>query len=202
MKLFKKRDAAAQEAPEPESPVKVGGKGRATPKRKEAEARRLHPVVPTDRKAAKAEARARRDEAWRLQDEAMRTGNERYLPPRDKGPVKRYVRDYVDARYSLGELFLPLSIVLMIIVFGFSSASGSSSELSLMLLLGLYAVFFLAIIDAVVCWWLVRRRLYAKFGVEEVKGQGVLFWYVFSRCFNLRRLRRPSPQVRRRQYPS
>lgn len=199
MKLFNKRDAD-QDTPEPATPAKVGGKGRATPKRKDAEARRLHPVVPTDRKAAKAEARARRDEAWRLQDEAMRTGNERYLPPRDKGPVRRYVRDYVDARYCVGELFLPLSIALMIIVFGFSSTG--SSGLSLMLLLGLYAVFFLAILDAIVCWWLVRRRLYAKFGVEEVKAQGVLFWYVFSRCFNLRRLRRPSPQVRRRQYPS
>ena len=61
VKLFKKRDAAPEPVVEP--PVKSGGKGRATPRRKDAEARRLHPVVPTDRKAAKAQARAEQDEA-------------------------------------------------------------------------------------------------------------------------------------------
>ena len=48
----------------------------------------------------------------------MRTGDERYLPARDKGPVKRYIRDYVDARFSLGEAFMPLSILLIVIMVG------------------------------------------------------------------------------------
>ena len=199
MKLFKKRAAAPEPEPAVETPVKSGGKGRATPKRRDAEARRLHPVVPTDRKAAKAQARAKQDEAWRRQREAMRTGDERYLPARDKGPVKRYIRDYVDARFSLGEAFMPLSILLIVIMVGVQTRV---PRIGLMLIMGLYAVFLLSIIDAAVCWWLVRRRLHAKFGEDKVRAQGTVFWYVFSRCFNLRRWRQPSPQVARRQYPS
>ena len=199
MKLFKKRAAAPQPEPTVETPARSGGKGRATPRRRDAEARRLHPVVPTDRKAAKAQARAKQDEAWRRQREAMRTGDERYLPARDKGPVKRYIRDYVDARFSLGEAFMPLSILLIVIMVGVQTRV---PRIGLMLIMGLYAVFLLSIIDALVCWWLVRRRLHAKFGEEKVKAQGTIFWYIFSRCFNLRRWRQPSPQVARREYPS
>lgn len=199
MKLFKKRAAAPEPEPTVETPVRSGGKGRATPRRKDAEARRLHPVVPTDRKAAKAQARAKQDEAWRRQREAMRTGDERYLPARDKGPVKRYIRDYVDARFSLGEAFMPLSILLIVIMVGVQTRAPA---IGLTVIMGLYAVFLLSIIDALVCWWLVRRRLHAKFGEEKVKAQGTIFWYIFSRCFNLRRWRQPSPQVARREYPS
>ena len=199
MKLFKKRAAAPEPEPAVETPVKSGGKGRATPKRRDAEARRLHPVVPTDRKAAKAQARAKQDEAWRRQREAMRTGDERYLPARDKGPVKRYIRDYVDARFSLGEAFMPLSILLIVVMIGIQTRAPG---VGLMLIMGLYAVFLLSIVDAVVCWWLLRRRLHAKFGEDRVKAQGTVFWYIFSRCFNLRRWRQPSPQVARRQSPS
>ena len=199
MKLFKKRAAAPEPEPTVETPVRSGGKGRATPRRKDAEARRLHPVVPTDRKAAKAKARAEQDESWRRQREAMRTGDERYLPARDKGPVKRYIRDYVDARFSLGEAFMPLSILLIVIMVGVQTRAPA---IGLTVIMGLYAVFLLSIIDALVCWWLVRRRLHAKFGEEKVKAQGTIFWYIFSRCFNLRRWRQPSPQVARREYPS
>lgn len=202
MKLFKKRDEPAAGPAASEAPVKPGGKGRATPKRKEAEARRHRPVVPADRKAAKREARALQDEAWQRQRRAMVTGDERYLPARDKGPVKRYIRDYIDARYSVGELFLPLSILLIVVVFGFSSASSGTTTASFFLMLGLYAVFFLAIGDAIMCWWLLRRKLVAAFGRDEVRAAGTIFWYIFSRCFNLRRWRQPAPQVGRREYPS
>ena len=96
MKLFKK-DQAPSRAEAPAEPVKTVGKGRATPKRKDAQARRLHPIVPADRKAARREARAKRDEAWERQRRAMITGDERYLPARDKGHIRRYIRDYIDA---------------------------------------------------------------------------------------------------------
>ena len=199
MSLFKKRS----QTPEPEtvaepSPKPVG-KGRPTPRRKDQQAKNLHPVVPKDRQAAKREARAARDAAWKRQSEAMVTGEEKYLPAREKGPVKRYIRDYVDARFSLGEAFLPLSVLLMVIMFGFQTRM---PQIGLLLMMCLYAVFLLSIIDAVVCWWLVRRRLHAKFGADKVQAQGTIFWYIFSRCFNLRRWRQPSPQVARREYPS
>ena len=203
MKLFKK-DRAPSQAEAPVEPVKTVGKGRATPKRKDAQARRLHPIVPVDRKAARREARAKRDEAWERQRRAMITGDERYLPARDKGPIRRYIRNYIDARYSIGELFMPSAILLLLITVGFSAIRGSQAPnlLAFYIMVGIYLLFFAAIFDALICWWLVRRRLYAKFGEEKVRDGGVIIWYVFSRCMNLRRWRRPAPQVARREYPS
>nr|WP_297993482.1 DUF3043 domain-containing protein [uncultured Actinomyces sp.] len=199
MSLFKKRSQTPEPEPVAEPSPKPVGKGRPTPRRKDQQAKNLHPVVPKDRQAAKREARAARDAAWKRQNEAMVTGDEKYLPSREKGPVKRYIRDYVDARFSLGEAFLPLSVLLMVIMFGFQTRM---PQIGLLLMMCLYAVFLLSIIDAVVCWWLVRRRLHAKFGADKVQAQGTIFWYIFSRCFNLRRWRQPSPQVARREYPS
>ena len=203
MKLFKK-DRAPSQAEAPVEPVKTVGKGRATPKRKDAQARRLHPIVPVDRKAARREARAKRDEAWERQRRAMITGDERYLPARDKGPIRRYIRNYIDARYSIGELFMPSAILLLLITVGFSAIRGSQAPnlLAFYIMVGIYLLFFAAIFDALVCWWLVRRRLYAKFGEERVRGEGMIIWYVFARCMNLRRWRQPAPQVARREYPS
>ena len=203
MKLFKK-DRAPSQAEAPVEPVKTVGKGRATPKRKDAQARRLHPIVPVDRKAARREARAKRDEAWERQRRAMITGDERYLPARDKGPIRRYIRNYIDARYSIGELFMPSAILLLLITVGFSAIRGSQAPnlLAFYIMVGIYLLFFAAIFDALICWRLVRRRLYAKFGEERVRGEGMIIWYVFARCMNLRRWRQPAPQVARREYPS
>lgn len=206
VKLFNKSDRVGDDAAQAagataqaEAPGKQGGKGRATPKRRDAQAMGLHPVVPADRKAAKREARAKQDAAWERQRRAMVTGDDRYLPARDKGPIKRYIRDYVDARWSIGELFLPLSIVMLVLVL---ILSRSQSLWNVYLLFGLYGVLFLALIDTIVCWLILRRRLYKKFGEEEVKKGGMIFWYIFSRCFNLRRWRQPSPQNRRGEYPA
>ena len=203
MKLFKK-DRAPSQAEAPVEPVKTVGKGRATPKRKDAQARRLHPIVPVDRKAARREARAKRDEAWERQRRAMITGDERYLPARDKGPIRRYIRDYIDARSSIGELFMPSAILLLLITVGFSAIRGSQAPnlLAFYIMVGIYLLFFAAIFDALICWRLVRRRLYAKFGEERVRGEGMIIWYVFARCMNLHRWRQPAPQVARREYPS
>ncbi|MCR2051944.1 DUF3043 domain-containing protein [Actinomyces bowdenii] len=188
------------EAPSPEpAPVKPGGKGHPTPKRKDAQARRVRPVVPTDREAAKREARAARDEAFRRQQDALITGDERWLPPRDKGPIKRYVRDYIDARYSVGEVFMPLTLVLIVLML---IASWWTDPSSLYLLLAVYAVFFLAMGDALVCWLRLRRLLRAKFGQERVSKQGPILFYVFARCMQLRRWRRPAPLVERKEFPS
>ncbi|MDO4900081.1 DUF3043 domain-containing protein [Actinomyces sp.] len=188
-------DDAAAAAP---APAKASGKGRPTPKRKDAQARNLHPLVPADRKAAKREARAKQDAAWERQRQAMQTGDDRYLPLRDKGPIKRYIRDYIDARFSLGELFMPLTFLLLIVFIAFSSRQ---TLLGYYFMLAIYLFLFIAIGDAVVCWRRLRRRLYAKFGSDKVQEQGTIFWYIFSRCFNLRRWRQPAPQVARRQYP-
>ena len=202
MSLFKKRS----QPPEPEAVAepasKPGGKGRPTPRRKDQQAKNLHPVVPKDRQAAKREARAARDEAWKRQSQAMVTGEEKYLPAREKGPVKRYIRDFVDARFNLGEFFMPLVFVLLILSFGFSRILPQYPLVSFYTVLAMNGYLLLAIADAVWCWTRLRRRLNGKFGVERVKNEGTIFFYIMSRCFMLRRWRRPATLVKRGQYPS
>ena len=202
MSLFKKRSQTPEPEPVAEPSPKPGGKGRPTPRRKDQQAKNLHSVVPKDRAAAKREARAAREAAWKRQNEAMVTGEEKYLPSREKGPVKRYIRDYVDARFCLGEYFMPLVFVLLIISFGFSSLLPHYPLISFYTVLAMNGYLLAAIADAVWCWARLRRRLTAKFGQERVKDEGTILFYVMSRCFMLRRWRRPATLVKRGQYPS
>ena len=202
MSLFKKRSRTPEPEPAVEPSPKPVGKGRPTPRRKDQQAKNLHPVVPKDRQAAKREARVARDEAWKRQNEAMVTGEEKYLPSREKGPVKRYIRDYVDARFNLGEFFMPLVFVLLIFSFGFSRILPQYPLVSFYAVLTMNGYLLLAIADAAWCWHRLRQRLVKKFGNERVKDEGTIFFYIMSRCFMLRRWRRPAALVKRGQYPS
>ncbi|HLS74620.1 MAG TPA: DUF3043 domain-containing protein [Actinomycetaceae bacterium] len=183
-----KKDVS-EPAPAPEAePV---GKGRPTPKRKVAEARNQRPLVPTDRKAAKREMRRIRNEAYARQQEAMRTGDERYLPVRDKGPVRRWVRNYVDSKFSPSEYFLPLAMLAIILLF-FASAF---PEVAVLGMVGMYVAFAISLIFAIGLSLVVKRKLRARFREDEIpRFTGV---YAFSRLFQPRFLRAPKPQVKR-----
>ncbi|MFM7596957.1 MAG: DUF3043 domain-containing protein, partial [Actinomycetota bacterium] len=111
------RKAAAE--PEPVEETSPGsGKGRPTPSRKEAEAARKQALkVPKDPKAAKKAARERDREARAAQRAALVAGDERALPARDRGPARRYTRDFVDSRYTIAEYFI--FIALAVLVLGF-----------------------------------------------------------------------------------
>lgn len=173
------------------------GKGRPTPKRKQAEAANKRPLVPTDRKAAgksaKAAARAQREREYA----AMQTGDERYLPAKDKGPVRRYIRDYVDARWSLGEFFLPAALVLIVLQFVLASIS---AELALLTLVLLYVFVLAMIADSFFMWRGLKKRLVAKFGAEAIPKGATM--YAVLRVFQLRMSRLPKPQVKHGQRPS
>ena len=110
------------------------GKGRPTPRRKTAEAANRRPLVPQDRKAAAKDARAAQRAERDKQYAAMQTGDERYMPAKDKGPVRRYIRQYVDARWSLGELFLPVAIVMLLLNMLLTSVSPELAFLGLVVL--------------------------------------------------------------------
>ncbi|MEY3156312.1 MAG: hypothetical protein RL257_332, partial [Actinomycetota bacterium] len=83
-------------------------KGRPTPKRKEAEQQNVvNRLAPAANKQAKKLQKAQARVLRAQQREAYMRGDENALPIRDKGPVKRFVRNYVDSRRSIGEFFLP-----------------------------------------------------------------------------------------------
>jgi hypothetical protein len=161
------------------------GKGRPTPKRSVSEAANKRPLVPNDRKAATKAAREKSREQRNLEYKAMQTGDERHLPPRDKGPVKRYVRDYVDARWNLGEFFLPVAFLFIILNLIFSR----NITISALVLMLLYAVVLLTIADAFLLWRGLKKRLLAKFH-DVPKGT---MMYAVMRAFQIRRSRLPKP---------
>lgn len=184
-----------QDSPVVEAPVveKAGGKNRPTPKRSQQEARNRRPLVPTDRRAAaKASREAMREQRMKAR-EAMTTGDERYLPPRDKGPVKRFVRDFVDARYNVGEFFLVVAMVVVVLTF----IPDPVVQLVVTGLLWLTVV--VSVADGYLLSRKLKKALNAKFGAENVPAGSVR--YGVLRAFQIRRTRLPKPMVARGQYP-
>jgi len=172
-----------------------GGKGRPTPKRSAAEAANKRPLVPADRKAAaksaRLAARAERDRQY----QAMRTGDERYLPIKDRGPVRRYIRDHVDARLNLGEFFLPIAMVFVLLTLLF----GQNPAAAALVIFVLYGIVLITLVDAFVMWRGLKKKLAARFG-DDARQRG-LATYAILRVFQLRRARLPKPQVKRGAYP-
>lgn len=170
------------------------GKGAPTPKRKVQEAARKRPLVPTDRKASKeAERVAIQDQRQKMR-QALDTGDEKYLPLRDKGPQKRFVRDFVDARFSLGE-YLMFGALLFVVI---SLVVPPSSDQISYVLIGFWIMFLAVFVDAFILSRQLRKRLVAKFGEVE---RGTV-WYGCMRALQFRKLRLPKPLVKRGQYPS
>lgn len=175
-------------------PQREGAKNRPTPKRRDQEAARRQPLVVADRKRAKQLDRAKRNEQLTKTRQAMLTGDEAGLPPRDKGPVRRYIRDHIDARWNLAEFMLPV----MLIVLALSFLRTSTILFFVMLLT--YTVLLAAVLDTFIMWRRLRKKLAAKFGEEaaSAKGNGM---YAAMRAFQLRRSRMPRALVSRGQYP-
>ncbi|MFE6685567.1 DUF3043 domain-containing protein [Streptomyces sp. NPDC057743] len=177
-----------QQPRDPQAP-----KGRPTPKRSAAQSqRRTRAQTPTNRKdAAKAQREARRVDMAR-QREALANGDERYLPVRDKGPVRRFARDYVDSRWCVAEFFLPVAVIILVL-----TMIRVPQIQSLALLLWL-VIIVLIVVDSVVIWFRLGKRLEERFPKENVKGARA---YAVMRTLQMRRLRLPKPQVKRGQRP-
>jgi hypothetical protein len=170
----------------------VAGKGHPTPTRKEKEAARKRPLVSSDRAQARRTSRAQLQEQREKARVGMAMGDEKYLPVRDRGPQKRYVRDYVDARFSIGEVLIPAMFIILVLTFL------PQPELQTIGIYVLWGFFLVAVIDAIVLGMLVRRKLAAKFGASNVEK---VRFYAAMRALQLRPLRLPKPQVKRGKFP-
>jgi hypothetical protein len=170
------------------------GKGRPTPTRREKELARKRPLVSTDRAEAKRRSKAAMQTEREKQRIGMANGVEKYMPVRDRGVQRRFVRDYVDARTSIGEFLIPVMVlVLMATVF-------PQPEVQVGAFVVLWAFFIAAVIDCVILGFIVRRKLAARHGADNVETG--LRWYAAMRALQLRLMRLPKPQVKRRQYPA
>jgi hypothetical protein len=166
----------------------TAGKGRPTPKRSEAEQQRKKRMSPPrNRKEAAAiqRERARGDREKRMK--AMQSGDERYLPARDQGPVRRFTRDFVDSRRNVGEFLLPLLVV--ILVLSFIRQPWAVSAVSTIWTLTIV----LTALDTVFLTFRLGRELKVRFPDTSTKGAK---FYGVLRSSQLRPLRMPKAQVK------
>jgi hypothetical protein len=171
----------------------ASGKGRPTPTRKEREALNKRPLVPGDRKEAAKAARAKTAEAREKARLGLAAGEERYLPVRDRGVQKRFVRDFVDSRFNIGEFLIPVMFLVIILTL-------FPPMIQVYAMLLLWVFFGIAVLDAIWLGIQAKKRLAAKFGEASVE-RGVR-WYAAMRAFQMRVLRLPKPQVKRGQRPA
>src|SRR5581483_6143666 len=114
---FARRSVAPEEPPADAPPAGAPvGKGRPTPQRRDARKQR-RVTTPTSRKEAAAQRRERLREQRAAQRAALRTGDERHLPPRDSGPGKRLARDFLDSRFTVGQVFFGMILVALGLAF-------------------------------------------------------------------------------------
>ncbi len=186
-------DVGAPEDEQSANPARTQAKGRATPKRRDSERRRRQPYdAPKTKREAYKQQRSKIKSSRREQRAAMARGDERALPARDQGPVRRYIRDYVDCRRNVGGLFMPGALLLLAISVVLGPAAQSLATLVyILLIIGLIG-------DSFLMTRRVRRAVTARFGAGETKGVGM---YAVMRALQFRRLRMPKPEVQRGQQP-
>ncbi|AZZ54871.1 DUF3043 domain-containing protein [Rathayibacter iranicus] len=169
------------------------GKGRPTPTRREQELARKRPLVVTDRKQAARDAREKAAVAREQARLGLAAGDQRYLPLRDRGPQRKFIRDWVDARFSLGEFLIPVMVIVLLLSFF------PQPELQSASLLIIWVFFLIAVIDCIFLGTRMRRKLAERFGADKVE-KGVR-WYAATRALQLRVMRLPKPQVKRGAFP-
>ncbi|SOD87122.1 DUF3043 domain-containing protein [Streptomyces sp. Ag109_G2-15] len=198
--VFRSR-AKEEKAPADKAPVNFSKqsrdpqapKGRPTPKRSEAQSQRRSVAnTPTTRKDAAKRQREERRQALERQRQALAGGDERYLPARDKGPVRKFARDWTDSRFNVAEFFLPLAVVILVL-----SVVRVPAIQNIALLLWLIVI-VLIVLDAALSGLRLKKRLAERFPDQNRRGAVP---YALMRSLQMRRLRLPKPQVKRGERP-
>ncbi|MEU5343482.1 MULTISPECIES: DUF3043 domain-containing protein [unclassified Streptomyces] len=184
-------DKALTDSTQPRDPQ--APKGRPTPKRSEAQSQRRSVAnTPTTRKEAAKRQRDDRRTQMAKQREALASGDERYLPARDKGPVRRFARDFIDSRFCIAEFFLPLAVIILVL-----SMVQIAQLQNVALLLWLFVIVMI-VVDSIGIAIRMKKQLNARFPDEPKRGAVA---YALMRSLQMRRLRLPKPQVKRGERP-
>ncbi|MFJ2743917.1 DUF3043 domain-containing protein [Streptomyces sp. NPDC087440] len=168
-------------------------KGRPTPKRAVAQSqRRTAATPPANRKEAMKRQRESRRADLAKQREALASGDERYLPVRDKGPVRKFTRDFVDSRFFVAEFFLPMAVIILVLSM---IQVGNLQTIALLLWM---IVIVLIVIDSIGLAIRLKKQLNVRYPDEPKRGAVA---YGLMRSLQMRRLRLPKPQVKRGERP-
>jgi hypothetical protein len=178
-----------------DEPVVAVGKGRATPKRRDAQGRRGPVTAPKTRKEAYARQKqltreqrtARKTAKPRSiaeQRAALRRGDPSALPRRDQGPTRKLARDYVDSRRMVSNyllLLFPVMIGAYVVPFAQFVVIG---------------IVFAIAIECFVVGRRIRAMANDRFGSAQ-GGTWSIGFYSITRAYLPRRFRLPAPQVER-----
>ena len=160
-----------------------------TPKRKDKEAlNKVNAITAPATKASKVRDRSELKSKRLAAREAYMRGEESALPIRDKGPVRRYVRNYVDSRRNVGEYFLPAVATVLVL------SVVHNKFISLIAILFMYVAMLYTVLSGIFMTRRIRKAVNARFPGESTKGLGMYGWL---RSTQMRRMRAPAPQVKR-----
>jgi hypothetical protein len=168
--------------------IKDAGKGRPTPKRRDSQRpRRQLGAAPKDRKeAVRLQREANRAQRAKVR-EAMQTGDERYLPARDKGPVRKFARDFIDSRRSAAEFFLFGALLILVL------SILPSATISAAVGFAWVGMCVVIVVDSIFITRRLKREIRSRFPNEDSKG---IVPYTLLRSMQFRGLRMPKPRVR------
>ncbi|WP_406460624.1 DUF3043 domain-containing protein [Streptomyces sp. NBC_01622] len=200
--MFRSRSKEEQAAPTDKVPLTdskqprdpQAPKGRPTPKRSESQTQRrsVANTSMTRKDASKRQRDERRAQMDKQRQALAGRGNERDLPLRDRGPVRKFARDYIDSRFNVAEFFLPMAVVILVL-----SVVQVPALQNIALLLWL-VIIILIVVDTILNVFRLRKRLAERFPGQDTKGT---VWYSLMRSLQMRRLRLPKPQVKRGERP-
>ena len=160
-----------------------------TPKRKDSEAlNKVNAITSPATKATKSRDRMEMKAKRLASRAAYMRGEESALPIRDRGAVRRFVRDYVDSRRNVGEYFLPAVFTVLVL------SVIHNKFISLIAILFMYVAMIYTVLSGVFMTRRIRKVVAAEFPDEATKGLGMYGWL---RSTQMRRMRAPAPQVKR-----
>jgi Protein of unknown function (DUF3043) len=193
--------AQSPEAPAKSKPSAEAGKGRPTPKRSEAERGRYQTITgsttsgrrpstgtgaaPRAKATPEDKARARSEREKRTQ--AMRRGEEWALGPRDRGPVRKLTRDYVDAHRRPSEYYMYVLLLLLVALLSHNSTLNTYVSPLVVLLI------VVIVIDAYLIRRALRKLVAERYPNESTRGMTV---YAVMRALQIRRFRMPAPRLK------
>ena len=173
-------------------------KGRPTPKRREA-TQKHQALAPIKTKEEKKRARELTKSARIAARAAYMRGDESALPARDRGPARRFVRDYVDSRRSVGEYFLPIIFIVLLLTMipvGTSTNAEGLPKVPMTQVISIgimYSVLLISVLDGIRLNRKIKKAVAAKFPDTSLKGLGMYGWL---RSTQMRRMRAPKPLVK------
>jgi hypothetical protein len=179
--LFRRNSQPA--TPEPTTTLEsapTGKKDRPTPTRKEAEAARRQRMSMTLSKKQSRAAASRQSRSQRM----------RAISAREAAPEKVLMRDYIDARLSLGEFLLPSVVVILAV-----TLLGSYwPSVTLIATLAMYLFIIGVFVDGYLMWRGFKKVLAKRLPKASPKG---LLLYGMTRSTQIRRFRSPAPRIKR-----